>query len=73
MNQLGLQHIYPWKQHKETPCISHLYLKLAKTLFFFLSCIFFHLQNQKTGGRNRLCREVGTCERGDVAGKEVGG
>jgi hypothetical protein len=42
MNQLGLQHIYTWKCHKEVP----VYLTQEKSHFFFL-------QNWRTGEQNR--------------------
>jgi hypothetical protein len=38
---------------------SYLHLKLAKTLFFFLSYIFFLHQNQRTRGQNRFCLMAG--------------
>jgi hypothetical protein len=38
--------------------LSYVYLKLAKTLFFFLSFMFFLQQNRRTRGQNRFCPEA---------------
>jgi hypothetical protein len=43
-------------------------------MFFFLSFMFFLLQNLRTGGRNRLWEgEVGTGGKVEVVGNRVGG
>jgi hypothetical protein len=57
-------HIYTEISQGNIPC-SYLYLKQAKTSFFFL------LQNQTIGGRNRSCPGVlaGTSGTVEVAGK----
>jgi hypothetical protein len=53
MNQLGLDYIYTWKYHKETPCVA-LYLKQSKMSFFPFFLFFLFLpQNQRTGGKNK--------------------
>jgi hypothetical protein len=49
MSQFGLKCIYTWKCHKETPYVA--ILNKQKCHFFFL------LQNQRTRGLNRSCRE----------------
>jgi hypothetical protein len=56
MNQTGLQYIYAWKCHKETPCVAI----LKKQNCHFLS----FLQNQRTGEWSRSCLAGGTTRRG---------
>jgi hypothetical protein len=51
---------------------SYLYLKQAKNvMFFFLSFLFFLVQNQRTGGWNESCPRgrANTSGRGKVMGK----
>jgi hypothetical protein len=40
---------------KETPCVAIFISNWQYVMFLFLSFMFFLLQNQRTGGRNRFC------------------
>jgi hypothetical protein len=37
------------------PCVATCIKNKKNAMFFFLSFLFFHLQNQRTGGENRSC------------------
>jgi hypothetical protein len=56
------------EMHKESPCISYLYLKLAKHHVFLI--VFYVFSSTKL--ENRRVRGCGLAG-GEVAGKEVGG
>jgi hypothetical protein len=71
MNQLGLYAYYTWKYKETLPVYLSLFQTSKNVMFFFLSFIFFLLQNQRTGGWNRSCKgeDIDTSWRGEVEGK----
>jgi hypothetical protein len=46
IKQIGLQYIFMWKCHKETPCVA-----ISKMLLFS----FLLYKNQRIGGQTRSC------------------
>jgi hypothetical protein len=64
VNQLGLQSIHTWKQHKETPCIAYL-SKTSKNILF-LVFIFYVFSSTKL--ENRRVEQVLPMDRGGSLG-----
>jgi hypothetical protein len=66
INKFRLQYIYTCKCHKATPCVTILSTQI---------CIFFLLQNWRTGGWNRCCLvgEIVLMGMGGREEKTVGG
>jgi CRISPR/Cas system endoribonuclease Cas6 (RAMP superfamily) len=68
MNRLGLQYIYSWKNHKETPCVATFISNKQKCQFFSFLLFFFYKIREKERNSSSQ-KELGISGSGEVAGK----
>jgi hypothetical protein len=58
--------MYEWKQHKESPCISYLHLKLVKMLWLsFYFMLFSSTKSEQEGGTGSAWKWWGLGDKGE--------